>query len=356
MTSMHPLHNGQNAAPAATVGARQQAPVTDLATFTTPEAGDEDLGDLLLEVLPPDGSTIGNLSAREALSRAAERQISEEEYETVKERALTLGLVVKGRGRGGAIRLANGLSTSIRRNSQKDLVKNSLVSDSSQSGNPSKGILREGYQYINWSDWSTKLDTPCPLLLPCNTCKTLKPVTEFVVMRDNTRGRKDIFRRRRLQTCRFCGNENYKRLDVCKKLLYAAKKRANMGGVEFTITERDVQIPTHCPILGIELKQDIGRGQSRGRGNYFAPTLDRIVNEKGYVPGNVCVISKRANLLKNDGTFEEIKALFVYMLCQSGDQKVHPECISYLELELNEVWRILGDRLQSKNRLTPDTD
>ena len=58
--------------------------MTDSATFTTPEAGDEDLGDLLLEVLPPDGSTIGNLSAREALSRAAERQISEEEYEEVK--------------------------------------------------------------------------------------------------------------------------------------------------------------------------------------------------------------------------------------------------------------------------------
>jgi len=47
--------------------------VTDSATLTTPEAGNEDLGDLLLEVLPGDGSTIGNLSAREALGRAAER-------------------------------------------------------------------------------------------------------------------------------------------------------------------------------------------------------------------------------------------------------------------------------------------
>jgi len=50
--------------------------MTDSATFTTPEAGDEDLGDLLLEVLPPDGSTIGNLSAREALSRAVTIQTS----------------------------------------------------------------------------------------------------------------------------------------------------------------------------------------------------------------------------------------------------------------------------------------
>jgi type I restriction enzyme M protein len=40
-------------------------------TFSTPEAGNEDLGDLLLEVLHGDGSTMGNLSAREALSRAA---------------------------------------------------------------------------------------------------------------------------------------------------------------------------------------------------------------------------------------------------------------------------------------------
>jgi type I restriction enzyme M protein len=53
--------------------------VTDSATFATPEADEEetgeDLGDLLLEVLPGDGTTIGNLSAREALSRATGRQV-----------------------------------------------------------------------------------------------------------------------------------------------------------------------------------------------------------------------------------------------------------------------------------------
>ena len=68
--------------------------MTDSATFTTPEASDEEeLGDLLLEVLPGDGSTIGNLSAREALSRAVERHVSEEEYETLKERLFTLGQI-----------------------------------------------------------------------------------------------------------------------------------------------------------------------------------------------------------------------------------------------------------------------
>jgi adenine-specific DNA-methyltransferase len=66
---------------------------------TDPQPGEDDLGDLLLEVLPPDGSTMGNLSAREALSRAAERPISEEDYEVIRDKALALGLVRKGRDR-----------------------------------------------------------------------------------------------------------------------------------------------------------------------------------------------------------------------------------------------------------------
>jgi len=87
--------------------------VTDSAISNTSEDDDEelgeDLGDLLLEVLPDDGTTIGNLSAREALSRAADHQISEELFEAVKEKALALGMIRKGRGRGGAIGLEEGI-------------------------------------------------------------------------------------------------------------------------------------------------------------------------------------------------------------------------------------------------------
>jgi type I restriction enzyme M protein len=90
-------------------GGKRTKPLTDSATFTAPDTEDEDLGDLLLEVLPGDGTTIGNLSAREALSRAAERQISEEEYSAVKDRLVGLGLILKGQGRGGTVRLAEGI-------------------------------------------------------------------------------------------------------------------------------------------------------------------------------------------------------------------------------------------------------
>jgi hypothetical protein len=69
--------------------------VTDSATISTPGEEEQQLSDLLLGVL---GSTIGNLSAREALSRTTERPIPEEEYEAVKGKALSLGLAAKGRG------------------------------------------------------------------------------------------------------------------------------------------------------------------------------------------------------------------------------------------------------------------
>jgi type I restriction enzyme M protein len=83
--------------------------VSDSAAGPAPSASEDNLGDLLLEVLPPDGSTIGNGSAREALSRAAERSIGEEEYAAVRDKAVALGLVAKGRGRGGSIALAEGI-------------------------------------------------------------------------------------------------------------------------------------------------------------------------------------------------------------------------------------------------------
>jgi hypothetical protein len=43
--------------------------------------------------------------------------------------------------------------------------------------------------------------------------------------------------------------------------------------------------------------------------NTFSPSLDRIDPSRGYIPGNVQVISNRANLLKRDGTLREIVLL-----------------------------------------------
>ena len=41
-------------------------------------------------------------------------------------------------------------------------------------------------------------------------------------------------------------------------------------------------------------------------GNSFSPSLDRIDSTKGYVPGNVWVISNKANRMKSNAAAEEL--------------------------------------------------
>lgn len=69
----------------------------------------------------------------------------------------------------------------------------------------------------------------------------------------------------------------------------------------FDITVADLEIPTVCPVLGIPITIASGLGSKPG-----APSLDRIDNTKGYIKGNVRVISSRANRLKADATLDEL--------------------------------------------------
>ena len=83
-------------------------------------------------------------------------------------------------------------------------------------------------------------------------------------------------------------------------LWYAAKERSDAKGLPFDIELSDIVIPETCPVLGISINtenKDIRSDNS--------PSLDKFYPEKGYVKGNVQVISWRANRIKNDGTPEE---------------------------------------------------
>jgi hypothetical protein len=81
------------------------------------------------------------------------------------------------------------------------------------------------------------------------------------------------------------------------------KSRAKAFGKDFNLDHSDIVIPDFCPVLGIPLSLN-----NNGAGYHSnSPSLDRIDNSKGYVKGNVRVISARANLLKNDATIEELE-------------------------------------------------
>ncbi len=92
--------------------------------------------------------------------------------------------------------------------------------------------------------------------------------------------------------------KEYRKRFFVHGLLAKALKRAEARGVEFAIGAEHVRIPEVCPVLGIPLV--IGH-PDRG----YWPSLDCIVPKFGYVPGNIQVISYRANRIKNDGTAEE---------------------------------------------------
>ena len=91
-----------------------------------------------------------------------------------------------------------------------------------------------------------------------------------------------------------------------QEMLTRAKKRAVMRNVPFDLDVRDIVIPEVCPVLGIWLESSL----EKAKGN--SPSLDRIIPEKGYVKGNVIVISHRANQLKSDASLNEMEALFTF--------------------------------------------
>ena len=98
------------------------------------------------------------------------------------------------------------------------------------------------------------------------------------------------------------------RLDKTKAveyLLKSCKGRAARKGYEFDITIDDLYIPDSCPVLGIPLSYT-----NTGSPREDSASLDRVDTTKGYVKGNVSVISWRANRLKYSASFDEIERIY----------------------------------------------
>jgi hypothetical protein len=82
-------------------------------------------------------------------------------------------------------------------------------------------------------------------------------------------------------------------------LFNVAKQRSRRKGMEFSITVKDLKMPEFCPLLGVKL-------DSYSDSVDLHPSIDRIDSSKGYVKGNVWIISHRANRIKSDATCEEL--------------------------------------------------
>lgn len=86
---------------------------------------------------------------------------------------------------------------------------------------------------------------------------------------------------------------------IIRNTKYTAKRR----GIKFQLTYEDFEIPKYCPILGVKITY-----LNESNGNHAShSTLDRIDNSKGYVKGNVIVISRLANAMKNEANFDQLQ-------------------------------------------------
>ncbi len=100
-------------------------------------------------------------------------------------------------------------------------------------------------------------------------------------------------------------------LYLSQRIKFRAKKaNAIHTGYTWDIEFGDLVWPTHCPILGIELDYFAETAQEN------SPSFDRIDSNKGYVKGNVIIVSWRANRIKNNGTAEEHTKIAEYLTKQ----------------------------------------
>lgn len=90
--------------------------------------------------------------------------------------------------------------------------------------------------------------------------------------------------------------------------LRSARKKAKQKGIEFSLSINDLlPLPQVCPLLNTRL--NYAKGKGKGGSKADSPSLDRIYNTRGYVPGNVWIVCYRANTIKNDATLQELQAI-----------------------------------------------
>lgn len=127
----------------------------------------------------------------------------------------------------------------------------------------------------------------------CTKCGTIFPKTSKTVT-----------------LCPKCNSERVKSGNPSYKMYQRAKGRAKVNSLEFDIELKDIVIPKLCPILGFELECKSGGSG----GQKSSPALDRIDPNKGYIKGNIRVISHLANMMKSHASEKEMKLFANWVL------------------------------------------
>lgn len=94
-----------------------------------------------------------------------------------------------------------------------------------------------------------------------------------------------------------------------------ARQRSRAKNLMFDLDNNYIyaMLPETCPVLGNTIIYDNKRGYRPD-----SPSIDRIDPSKGYVKGNVAVISFRANMIKSDAGVFELEKVLAWLQKQTG--------------------------------------
>jgi hypothetical protein len=101
-------------------------------------------------------------------------------------------------------------------------------------------------------------------------------------------------------------NEKYRATRYVSVMLAQTKFRAKKLHLKFDLIPGDILVPTTCPVLGIPIRR--GRGRTDN-----SPSIDRVIPSRGYIRGNVRIISFRANAIKRDASSAELRDIADYI-------------------------------------------
>ena len=133
-------------------------------------------------------------------------------------------------------------------------------------------------------------------------CKNGHIAPRLVSTRGCTQCYDETYREKNRQKYRYV-NTFYQQFN--QRRLNAIKK-----GIPFTITFEEIEQPKYCPVLGLELNY-FWSGQDRR--DPAKACIDKLIPSLGYIPGNVFVISWRANFLKSNASLDELEKILNYV-------------------------------------------
>lgn len=138
--------------------------------------------------------------------------------------------------------------------------------------------------------------------------------------------RKDYYQKNQAQV-RANGRRSY---ESNKELwiLGNIRARSRAQGIPFDLTVEDIKPPEFCPVLGLKLERNSKGKQAGPQPN--SPSVDRIDPAKGYVKGNVIVVSHLANCIKQNAEPWQIRKVadfYESLMQQDGINKLKELCL-----------------------------